>query len=286
MNIARVLMVGAHRIGSACLSLQFDRNLTKFDKTYVVCPLPGDRLQTTFEKYNIDTQGFEYVNDYDLVKEFPLIANWYLTGEYRGSWLTQQAMKFYMLDKIDADVVFIHDADSFCVEPYECVVDDKLNLFYLPETTHAWEYYRAFENVTGLPRQSEDCYIAEMMPVFKHDWNNLKTLIAGKFDQPWSDVLIEQTPWDYVGNIKWFSEYEFLGNWIISQHSNYIRTQQHRYDYKKLEDLTHQDFPTDVNCVSDKNPFGNILPFDYGTDTVMNLHTVLDRFQRIGILPD
>ena len=190
-----------------------------------------------------------------------------------------------MLDKIIADVVVIHDADSFCVEPYECVIDHKLNLFYLPETTHAWEYYRAFENVTGLPRQSTDCYITEMMPVFKNDWNNLKTLINSRFDQPWSDVLIEQTPWDYVGNIKWFSEYEFLGNWVISQHSNHTQIQQRRYDYKKLEDLTHQDFPININCVSDKNPFGNILPFDYGTDTVGNLDIVLDRFQRIELLP-
>lgn len=284
MKIARILMVGAHRIGNACLSLQFDHNLTKFDQTHVVSPLPAHRLNQLFQNYNIDTSNFTYVTDYQLIEQHPEISSWHLGGDYRGSWLLQQAMKLHMLDSVDADVIFIQDADSFCTQPYECIVNNKLNLFYLPDTSHTWEYYRAFENITGLPRQTPHCFVCDMMPVFKTDWESLKNIVSDRFNKSWLEVFLDQTPWDYVANVKWFSEYECLANWCVSQHNNYNLVTQHRYDYKKLEDLTHQDFPSDINCISDKNPFGNILPFDYGQDSVLNLDIVLDRFYRLGLL--
>ena len=284
MKIARILMVGAHRIGNACLSLQFDHNLGTFDQTYVVCPLPGLRVDRLFQKYNIDTSNFTYTTDYQLLERYPGLSTWHLGGDTRGSWLLQQAMKLQMIDQADADVVFIHDSDAFCTSPYSPLIDEKLNLFYLPNTSHTWEYYRAFENITGLPRQTPHCFVCDMMPLFKSDWNNLKTLVNQRFNKSWLDVFLEQTPWDYLANVKWFSEYECLANWTISQGSQYQLTEQHRFEYKNLEQLTHRDFPKNFNCVSDKNPYGYILPFDYGTDTVLNLDAVLDRMQRQGLL--
>jgi len=283
VNIARVLMVGAHRIGAACLSLQFDYNLTKFDKTYVVCPLPGDRLQKVFEKYNINTQGFEYINDYDLVAQNPELTHWHFADDTRGSWLLQQAIKFLMLDKIQADVVFIHDSDTFCIHPYHGVVDGKLNLF-VNNVVHPKEYYQVFENITGLPRQNNSSFITDMMPVFKSDWNVLKALITNKFEHPWLDVLIEETPWNYTENLKWFSEYEFLGNWTTSQHNQYQLTKQSRYEYSFLEMLMSGQLPAGTDCLIDRNKQGRIFPFNYGTNTVMNLDIVIDRFQQSGIL--
>jgi hypothetical protein len=87
-----------------------------------------------------------------------------------------------------------------------------------------------------------------------------------------------------VANVKWFSEYELLANWAMSQHSQYQLTEQLRFEFKSIEQLTHNDFPNRFNCSSDKSPQGKILPFDYGTDTVSNLDAVLDRFYRMGIL--
>jgi len=284
VKIARVLMVGAHRIGNACLSLQFDHNLQKFDQTHVVSPLPGERLDQLFSTHNIDTTGFEYTTDYQLIEQYPELATWHLGGDYRGSWLLQQALKLHMLDHVDADVIFIQDADSFCTEPYQCLVDDKINLFHLPNTSHTWEYYRAFENITGLLRQSPHCFVCDMMPVFKSDWSNLKQAVHQRFEKSWLQVFLEQTPWDYVANVKWFSEYECLANWALSQHSQYQLTEQYRFEYKSIEQLTHHDLPQKFNLISDKSPQGRILPFDYGNDTVANLDVVADRFRRIGLL--
>jgi hypothetical protein len=94
------------------------------------------------------------------------------------------------------------------------------------------------------------------------------------------DAVIDQTPWDYTNGVKWFSEYELLANWSVYQNPDIVLTQQHRFEFKKLEALTHRDFPADFNVVSDKNPTEIILMFDYATDTVYNLDAVLDRLNR------
>ena len=44
------------------------------------------------------------------------------------------------------------------------------------------------------------------------------------------------------------------------------------------------NFSSDVACLIDRNKQGRIFPFNYGTNTVMNLDIVIDRFQQLGIL--
>ena len=272
-------MVGAHRIGHACLTLQFDANLDQFDQTLIITPFDTVRLDAAFKKHNIDTSNFVYMRDEEVLERYPHAKDWNLTGDYRGAWLYQQAMKLAAIDMIDADVIFLQDADTFCTKPYQCVVDDKLNLLYLPDTTHAPGYYEAFRNATGLERQTSNCFVCDMMPVFKSDWQALKSHVETLHQTDFLTAFIEQTPWDYVANVKWFSEYEMIGNWVVSQHELYTLTEQHRFEYKKLENLTHNDFPAVFDCISDKNPYGRILPFEYSTDTVLNLDAVMERLR-------
>ena len=277
MKTARIIPVGGHRIGNACLSLQFDHNLDHFDQTYIVSPLAGDRLQKVFERYNINTVGFVYILDQDLITLYPQINNWYLTNDYRGGWLYQQAVKLACLDYVDADLVFVQDADTFCAQPYSCLIDNELNLFYEPNSSHAWGYYKAAENLTGMPRPYPHSFVCDMMPVFKRDWITLRDRITATFPEHWLDSVIDQTPWDYVDGVKWFSEYELLANWSIYQNPDIVLTLQQRFEFMSLEALTHRDFPAEFNVVSEKNPGGNILPFDYTSDVVHNLDAVLDR---------
>lgn len=281
MKTARIITIGGHRIGSACLSLQFDSFLDQFDQTYIVSPLAGDRLQKVFERYNINTTGFVYLKDQDLVDQYPQINNWYLTNDYRGSWLFQQALKLACIDLVEADVLFIQDADTFCTQPYSCVVDQQLNLFYEPNTNHSWGYYEATTNLTGFPRPYPHSFVCDMMPVFKKDWISLKNHVTNTFADHWLNTIIDQTPWDHVASVKWFSEYELLANWSIYQNPDIVLTHQRRFEFKSLQALTHQDFPVDFNVISDKNPGGQILTFDYATDTVNNLDMVLDRLSQL-----
>jgi hypothetical protein len=219
-----------------------------------------------------------------MLAKYPAMSAWNLTGDNRGSWLFQQALKLASLDDIGAEFVFIQDADAFCVTPYQCETNNQLNLFYIPNTSHAPGYYEAFQNITGLPRQTPHCFVCDMMPVRKTDWIELRTLIEQRTGQHFLNAIIENTPWDYVAGVKWFSEYELLGNWVVSQYEHYELIEQHRYEYKNLEHLTHRDLPAKVDCISDKNPYGGILPFDYASDTVLNLDVAMERMKNLGFL--
>ena len=281
MKTARIMPVGAHRIGNACLSLQFDSFLDQFDQTYIVSPLSGDRLQKVFEQYNINTTNFVFLTDQHVTDLYPEINNWYLTNDYRGSWLFQQALKLACIDLVDADVLFLQDADTFCTQPYSCVIDQQLNLFYQPNTDHQWGYYRAVENITGHTRLTPNSFVCDMMPVFKRDWISLKNHVTKTFADHWLNTIIDQTPWDHAASVKWFSEYELLANWSLLHNADTQLTEQKRFEFKSLEALTHQDFPADFNVISDKNPMGYLLSFDYATDTVHNLDVVLDRLRQL-----
>jgi hypothetical protein len=82
-----------------------------------------------------------------------------------------------------------------------------------------------------------------------------------------------------VANVKWFSEYEVLGNWALAQGSAVNLVEQRRFEFKKLEQVTHNDFPRTFNVISDKNPQMNMLSFDFASDTVNNYDAVFERLK-------
>lgn len=271
--------VGAHRIGNACLTLQFDHYLQSSDQTYIVSPLNGQRLDAVFCKYGIDTTNFTYLTDQEVIDQRPHVTNWNLGGDYRGQWLFQQALKLAMVDIIDADVMFLHDADTFCTQPYSYLVDNRIQLWHLPNVSHASGYYEGFRAIVGLERQTPHCFVCDMMPVTKSDWESLKRLVEQRHSMNVLDAMIEYTPWDYVANVKWFSEYETLGNWALANNTAVDLVEQRRFEYKKIEQVTHHDFPPNFNVVSDKNPQMNMLSFDFATDTVNNYDAVFERLR-------
>lgn len=276
--------VGAHRIGNACLTLQFDQYLQPFDRTYIVSPLNGARLDAVFRKYGIDTSGFVYYTDQQVIAQRPHVNNWNLSGDYRGPWLFQQAVKLAMLDLVDHDVVFLHDADTFCTQPYSYLINGRLQLWNLPNVSHAPGYYEGFRAITGLERQTPHCFVCDMMPVFKEQWLSLARLVEQRHSMNFLDAMIEYTPWDYVANVKWFSEYELLGNWQLANCDAVDLVQQNRFEFKKIEQVTHQDFPQNFDVISDKNPQMNMLSFDFASDTVHNYDAVFERL-KVLLLP-
>lgn len=274
-------MVGAHRVGSACLSLQFDRYLDSFDTTYVVSPLQANRLDSIFNRYGIDTANFVYLTDKDVEAQVPQVRNWNLPEDYRGSWLYQQALKMAVLDSLDHDMTLIQDADTFCVAPYSCEIDGRINLWHLPNISHAWGYYESLRQVVGIPRQTEHCFVCDMQPVKRDDWRALRDLVGQRHSRHWLDAMIDFTPWDYVANCKWFSEYEMLGNWTVHRNPDHVLTIQHRLNVLKLEQLTVMPFPATFNVISDKNPRATSIGFDYATDTALNYDQVWPRLQTL-----
>ena len=121
MKVARALFVAHYRIPHTCLSLQFDHYIQGIDETYIFtnCENTEDNpfLDRVLSKY-LDTSQYKYVFDGEMDSLYPSVRNWWIPGDYRNSWLYQQALKLASLDYIDADVILIQDPDTFCINPY------------------------------------------------------------------------------------------------------------------------------------------------------------------------
>ena len=277
MTVARVVFLARYRVPHAMLTMQFDHFLEGIDRTVIATPLEQDELWPVFKRHGIDTANFDYINDREILDRYPEIENWMFEGDYRGPWLRQQAVKLSYLDYLDHDVVLMHDPDTFMVEPYRCWADDQLNMLVLTNTEHG-SYNGVLENVLGISRQTSHCFVTELVPTLKQDWNALKQTLEQRHSRHFLDAIIDNVPgmptvppWGNGNLIKWFSEYEFLGNWTMSQRAVNIQPQL-RFEYDSLDKM--QNFTKEFNCFADAVPdlrlslqmdwaTGKIADFDY-----------------------
>lgn len=254
----RILYLAKYRIPHACLSLQWDHMLRGIDRTIVVSPVPQQEIWPVLQKYGVDTSSFDYVNDQDILARYPEVEHWVLPNDYRGNWLRQQALKLSSLDYLNYDVALMHDPDTFMIEPYNCYENEILNYLVIENTTHG-SYEGMFKSITGHQRQTPHCFVTELVPVKKTHITAMREFLERLHGQHWLDALIDHCPgmatippWGNGEIIKWFSEYEFIGNWAMTQ--EYIdMTPQRRFEYDQLEKLSLLD-PTKFNAVCDAVP--------------------------------
>lgn len=280
MTVARVVFLARYRIPHACMAMQFDHFLEGIDRTVISSPVPKDELWSIFAQYHIDTTNFEYLPDSIILNEYPEIDHWLFEDDYRGRWLWQQALKLAVRDYLDDEVILMHDPDTFMVEPYRCYQDGRLNYLVLPNTTHD-SYRGVLESVIGIERQTPHCFVTELVPVHKDDWQALKTLLETKHNKWFLDAIIDAVPgmptvppWGTGNIIKWFSEYEFLGNWAMYRHD--IDTQeQRRFEYDSLSKLGNYD--KTYNCFADAIPDLSLsLQWDNQTNLILEFEYHLE----------
>lgn len=276
MKIARAVFIGSYRVSHACLSMQFDHYLKDIDQTYIFTSLDGEYLDSILSKY-LDTSGFIYVNDEEMNSRYPTIKNWWFADDYRGSWLYQQALKIASVDYIDADVVLIQDPDTFSITPYTCVNErDEPKFFILPNETHSEGYYQVIENSLGIKRQTPHCFVTEFMPTFKEDWLSLKTALEARNNCDAFDAIINNVPVE--NGLRWFSEYEYLGNWTMTQRPVEL-IEQKRFQYKTLDEL--DNLTADYNCVCDAIPkLDDSIQLDWNSGTVIEFDRVFAKVKR------
>jgi len=280
MTTIRILFLARYRVPHACLSLQFDQFLEGIDHTVVATTVPQSELWKVFEQHNIDTSNLKYVNDKIIYDLYPQVNNWVFEGDYRGWWLRQQAIKLAYLDYLNYDVALMHDPDTFMVEPYRCWNNNQLNMLILPNTTHD-SYRGVLEGVLGMPRQTPHCFVTELVPVVKQDWAKLKQTLEQKHNQHFLDAIIDHVPgmptvppWGNGNLIKWFSEYEFLGNWALSQRTVNFQ-EQCRFEYDSLDKLG--DYTSKYNCFADAVPDLRLsLQMNWDTGRVENFDHYLE----------
>jgi hypothetical protein len=258
MAITRVLFLAKYRVPHAAFAMQFDQYLENIDHTIIASPMTKDELEPVWAKYNIDSSRFEYINDDVIYQLYPEVNNWVFKDDYRGWWLRQQAIKLAYLDYLDTEVVLMQDADTFMIEPYCCFKDNKLNLLSLFNTVQG-SYTGVFEAITGVPHPSPHCFVTELCAVRKSDIVALKQYLNQRWpEKKWLDSIIEAVPgmptvppWGSGNIIKWFSEYELLGNWAVLQ-GNVTYQEQRRHEYNQLSHIAN--FGTEHNAVCDAIP--------------------------------
>lgn len=282
MAVARVLFLARYRVPHACFALQWDHNLKGIDRTIVATPMTRDKLEPVWERYNIDSSGFEYVHDNTVYQHYPEVNNWVFPDDYRGWWLRQQAIKLSYLDIIQEDVMLMHDPDTFMIEPYQCWNNGQLNMLSLMDTVQG-SYHGVFEAITGLPHQSPHCFVTELVPVRAADWRSLRDHVTSRWpNKHWLDAIIDAVPgmptvppWGNGNIIKWFSEYELLGNWAVHQ-GNVSYQPQRRFEYDSLQKLNDLD-SSQFNSVCDAVPDLSLsMQMDWSTLTISNFDHWLD----------
>lgn len=259
-TVARVLFLARYRLPHACFSLQFDQYLKGIDYTVIASPVPQEEIWEAFAHHNIDTSNFRYVNDNIIYESYPEVDNWVIDGDYRGWWLRQQAIKLAYLDYLNIDVMLMQDPDTFMIAPYQCydAVQDKLNMLALIDTKHE-SYNGVFESITGIPHPSAHCFVTELCAVRNTDFKKLiKHLNQRCPDKKWLDAIIDAVPgmptvppWGTGNIIKWFSEYELLGNWATLC-DNVVLQPQNRFEYTSLDQIA--EFDAGHNAVCDAVP--------------------------------
>ena len=275
MSTVRILFLARYRIPHALFSLQWDHFLEGIDRTIVATPLTRDELWPMFDRYDIDTSNWDIVSDDLVYRDYPEVNHWVFADDFRTFWLRQQAIKLAFLDIIQEDVMLMHDPDTFMIEPYRCVQDGVLNFMALENTTQG-SYDGMFEAITGYPRQTPHCFVTELVPVKRQQLEDLKSHLRDRHGGLWLDALIENCtsmptipPWGTGNLIKWFSEYEFLGNWALTQEPATFQFQR-RYEYDNLDLLKSLD-ASRYNAVCDAVPdITRSMQYDYDTGTVVN----------------
>lgn len=258
MTVSRVMFLAKYRVPHAAFALQFDHNLQGIDRTIIASPLTRDELEPVWAKYNIDSSRFTYVNDDVIYQRYPEVNNWVFPDDYRGWWLRQQAIKLAYLDYLNDDIMLMHDPDTFLIKPYNPFVNNHLNMLMLPDTQHD-SYNGVFEAVTGIPQPSRDCFVTELCAVYKMDFACLRHHIEERYPKTrWLDAIINAVPgmptvppWGTGNIIKWFSEYELLGNWATHRARMTTQTQV-RHEYKTLNDIAN--FGAEHTAVCDAVP--------------------------------
>ena len=275
MKIARALFLASYRIPHACLSLQFDHYLENIDTTYIFTNCDPSWLDIILSKY-VKTDNFHYVHDSEMDALYPSIRpNWFFADDYRGSWLYQQALKLASVDYIDADCVLIQDPDTFSIVPYNCFDSDKLKYFVIPNETHSYGYYKVLDSL-GIARQTPHCFVTEFTPMLKEDWSSMKHTLNNRNNCDAFTAIINAVPVE--DGLRWFSEYEFIGNWAMANREINL-LEQKRFQYKTLDEL--DNLTRDYNCVCDAIPnLKDSMQFDRLTQTVKDFDIIFDKVKK------
>ena len=121
--------------------------------------------------------------------------------------------------------------------------------------------------------------------MFKQDFTDLTKFLEQQHQKKWLDAMIDSCPaeptvppWGNGELIRWFSEYEFIGNWIMSRRPITMEFQR-RYHYDNMEKIDGFD-PRYHTAVCDAVPDLRLsLQFDWERKEVVNFDYYMNKIR-------
>jgi hypothetical protein len=248
----KLICVGPHRVGEMILQLQNNKIfIDHHDKIFIVTSIDVDKIKKLLIQFDIDMTNIVIISDDDIIAKYPQFSDFMRRTNHTGWWIKQQIIKLCCLDYYDYNQMIIHDPDALWIRSVDSQISDQPDMYFWhynePEL-----YYRSAEAITGIARQTPYSLVCDYMKITKNDWASLKQTIESRFKKDWMTSIGQNLFPDSSGWI-WFSEYELLGNWIISQRKPNLILQR-RLEIKNLEDLKFLDY-YDVIVNKDKKLF-------------------------------
>ena len=256
----RLMFIGNNRIPDATLCLKYDRFLIpQFDKTIIYHQPPVADIVSAFTRYNIDLAHIQFVSDNELIQqfnstEFKSLIDWLLHENH--AWIRQQFFKLMALDVCNDSHIVISDCDSIRICPHEYLVDG-LPVLYLDNdyTSNPGQWGPSFQDLTGIEPDPHNVFVSEFFPILKTDWQALCKLIESRSGLPWMMSLQQQiiTRGRESHQGLNFSEYQFLGNWLMHVRPNTLTVKQTRF-WPNLNNSLESELDridiTKLNCLN------------------------------------
>ena len=160
-----------------------------------------------------DANGFRYIDENavlpEVVRSFDYVAN----GYNRNGWIRQQVLKLSVFDYINAENVFVCDADTIFIRPFSVFEGSKQILFEADDYT--LPYQAMNQRLLGPLRRYRWSFVAHCMLFQRHLLRDLQACIESHSGKPWLDAVLANI--DHASDSS-LSEYDLYGNFLFNYH--------------------------------------------------------------------
>lgn len=275
-TIDRIIMVGRHRLANLPLSLSYDHLFVPgFRNSTIVSPLKPPVIRNVLESNSVDTSGYSYVTDEDIIESMPQLKKWkpLIDSKYQGhadavlqmpqwsryrTWSKQQALKLALVSTSDADYTLIQDVDAFPIRPYHMLNNNVANIFVRNDDVDLNGCMSLLDRncIVSLFKQPlvvSHNYTTELFLTIRESVQDLVQFIENTYNLSFHDALWANAL-GYLYNfgdapsplrIPVVNEYSLLGHWLSLQTSQgkinnkYQYQKQYRFEFNGIHCLEY-----------------------------------------------
>jgi len=157
--------------------------------------------------------GFRYIDENDVLPEKVKNFKYVVDGANRNGWVRQQVLKLSAFDYIEADNIFVCDADTIFLRPFSLFEGDKQILFEADE--YVLPYHAMNKRLLGPIPRYQWSFVAHCMLFQRHLVKDLHAKIEAYHHKPWLDAVLDNIDHTTEAGL---SEYDLYGNFLFNYH--------------------------------------------------------------------